>query len=84
MCDKPCFCNVDLAAGSTLQQTTASQQLPTWRGNVKNLDAQAAILWGQVMKAVQVSGYNLVAPPGARGATTDWVREGIRMQRWRL
>ena len=33
------------------------------------------------MKAVQVSGYNLVAPPGARGATTDWVREGTRLQR---
>ena len=64
-----------------LQQTTASKQLPIWRGNVKNLDAQAAILWGQVMRAVRVSGYNLVAPPGARGATADWVREGIRMQR---
>lgn len=64
-----------------LQQSNASKQLPTWRGNVKNLDAQAAILWGQVMRAVQVSGYNLVAPPGARGATADWVREGTRMQR---
>lgn len=74
----------ELPAGSTLQQIIASQQLPTWRGNVKNLDAQAAILWGQVMRAVQVSGYNLVAPPGARGVTADWVREGIRMQRWHL
>ena len=67
-----------------LQQSNASKQLPTWRGNVKNLDAQAAILWGQVMRAVQVSGYNLVVPPGARGATADWVREGTRMQRWRF
>lgn len=84
LCHKPMsFCNPDIAAGSRmLQQTTASKQLPLWRGNVKNLDAQAAILWGQVMRAVQVSGYNLVAPPGARGATADWVREGTRMQRW--
>ncbi len=56
--------------------------LPEWRGNTKNMDAQAAVLWGQVMTAVQLSGYNLVPPPGARGASKDWVRDGVRMQRW--
>ena len=56
--------------------------LPEWRGNTKNMDAQAAVLWGQVMTAVQLSGYNLVPPPGARGASRDWVRDGVRMQRW--
>ena len=56
--------------------------LPEWRGNTKNMDAQAAVLLGQVMTAVQLSGYNLVPPPGARGASKDWVRDGVRMQRW--
>ena len=55
---------------------------PEWRGNTKNMDAQAAVLWGRVMTAVQLSGYNLVPPPGARGASKDWVRDGVRMQRW--
>ena len=59
-----------------------ASDLPAWRSNTKNLDAQAAVLWGQVISAVQVSGYNLVKPPGARGASRDWVRDGMRMQRY--
>ena len=55
---------------------------PEWQGNTKNLDAQAAVLWGQIMTVFQLSGYNLVPPPGARGASRDWVRDGLRMQRW--
>ena len=62
-------------------QRAFNKQLPEWRGNTKNLDAQASILWGQVMKAVEVSGYNLVSPPGARKPSSDWVTDGVRMQR---
>ncbi len=69
------------AEARMLQDMVVNTQLPEWRGDTKNLDAQAAVLWGQVMRAVQVSGYNLVAPPGARGASRDWVRDGVRMQR---
>ena len=65
-----------------MQQVSIATQLPEWRGNTKKLDAQAAVLWAQVMTAVQVSGYNLVLPPEARGASKDWVRDGVRMQRY--
>lgn len=69
------------ASESRLLYEQEGMQLPDWRGNTKHLDAQAAVLWAQVMTAVQVSGYNIVAPPGARGASKDWVRDGVRMQR---
>ena len=64
------------------EELGASKSVPHWRGDVRNLDARAAVLWGQVMTAVQLSGYNLVKPPGARGASADWVREGYRMPRY--
>lgn len=63
------------------EEPEVRESVPNWRGNVKNLDARAAVLWGQVMTAVQLSGYNLVKPPAARGASADWVREGYRMPR---
>ncbi|DBB17802.1 TPA: hypothetical protein ACH3X3_002830 [Trebouxia sp. C0006] len=72
-------CPYSGSVGVRLMQDSLS--LPEWRGNTKNMDAQAAVLWGQVMTAVQLSGYNLVPPPGARGASRDWVRDGVRMQR---
>ena len=73
---------VGAAEARLMQQVSTATQLPEWRGNTKNLDAQAAVLWAQVMTAVQVSGYNLVLPPEARGASKDWVRDGVRMQRY--
>ena len=57
-----------------------ASELPEWGSNMKNLNAEAAVLWGQVIRAVQISGHNLVKPPRARGPSQDWVRDGSRMQ----
>lgn len=82
----PTSCAFLVVDVGTIRALAADQllasDLPAWRSNTKNLDAQAAVLWGQVISAVHVSGYNLVKPPGARGASRDWVRDGMRMQRY--
>lgn len=76
------WCVLAASSRALLADQILASDLPNWRSNSKNLDAQAAVLWGQVISAVQVSGYNLVKPPGARGASRDWVRDGMRMQRY--
>lgn len=78
------LCVVAESSRALLADQMLASDLPEWRSNSKNLDAQAAVLWGQVISAVQVSGYNIVKPPGARGASRDWVRDGMRMQRYAL
>lgn len=78
------LCVLAESSRALLADQMLASDLPDWRSNSKNLDAQAAVLWGQVISAVQVSGYNLVKPPGARGASRDWVRDGMRMQRYAL